>query len=59
MTRRTGSSGAIVLLAAGWITTVAAVSVSAQTLNFSPVGSIPGPADMVRVLGEDAYVAAC
>ena len=58
MTRRTGSSGVIVLLAAGWIIALAAVSVSAQTLKFSPVGSIPGPADMVRVQGEYAYVAA-
>lgn len=58
MTRRTGSSGVIVRLAAGWIIAFAAPSVSAQTLNFSPVGSIPGPADMVRVQGDYAYVAA-
>ena len=57
MTRRTGSSCVIVLLAAGWIIALAAVSVSAQTLIVSPVGSIPGPADMVRVQGEYAYVA--
>jgi hypothetical protein len=32
--------------------------VSAQTLNFAQVGSIAGPADMVRVQGRLAYVAA-
>ena len=56
MTRRTGSSGMIVPLAAGWIIALATLSVSAQALNFSPVGSIPGPVDMVRVQGEDAHV---
>jgi hypothetical protein len=35
-----------------------AAGVSAQTATFVPVGSIPGPADLVRVDGRYAYVAA-
>lgn len=46
------------LLCGGWITVLAAGSLSAQTMNFAPVGSIVGPADMVKVQGGYAYVAA-
>ena len=35
-----------------------ATSVSAQTMGVEPVGSIPGPADRVRVQGDFAYVSA-
>lgn len=44
----------------GWsaVMVFGASSVSAQALSFAPVGSIPGPADMVRVQGAHAFVAA-
>ena len=41
-----------------WISLVAAASASAQTMHFEPVGSIPGPADLVRVQGDQAFVVA-
>ena len=50
--RRTLSSGVAVLLCWGW------TSVSGQTMSFEQVGSIPGPADLVRAQGDYAYVSA-
>ena len=41
-----------------WISLVAAASASAQTMHFEPIGSIPGPADLVRVQGDHAFVVA-
>lgn len=58
MTRAKLPSGGTVLLCLAGMTAVAAVHVSAQTLNFVPVGSITGPADLVEVSGGYAYVAA-
>jgi hypothetical protein len=42
----------------GLIAVMATVRVDAQTLNFTLLGSIAGPADMVKVQGGYAYVAA-
>ena len=59
MTRRRPAWSSIsVLLCVGWITTVAADRVSAQAVRFAPVGAIPGPADLVKVHGGYAYIAA-
>jgi hypothetical protein len=53
MTRRAATwSGITAVLTWGLI------AASAQTLNFAPVGSIPGPVEMVKVQGGHAYVAA-
>jgi len=46
------------LLAWSWLTAFTASTVSAQALSFTLIGSIPGPADMVRVEGARAYIAA-
>jgi hypothetical protein len=54
-TRRTPMT---VLLLWSCVIISSAAGVSAQTLNFTLVGSIPGPADMVRVQGAHAFVAA-
>lgn len=56
--RRLNWSNVAVLLCWGWIAGFDTVSVSAQTLSFAPVGSIAGPADMVKVHGGYAYIAA-
>jgi hypothetical protein len=53
-TRRTDT----ILLWAGCMVALATVMVSAQTLKFVPLGSIPGPVDLIRVQGTYAYVAA-
>jgi hypothetical protein len=44
----------------GWacITALSVARVSAQTVNFTPVGSIPGPANLIRAEGVYVYVAA-
>jgi hypothetical protein len=58
MTREQISSGVTVLCCWGVIAVCTAVAVSAQTLNFASIGSIPGPADLVEVSGRYAYIAA-
>lgn len=40
------------------VASVSAASVSAQSLSFARVGSIAGPADMVKVQGRYAYIVA-
>ena len=40
------------------VASASAVSVSAQSLSFARVGSIAGPADMVKVQGRYAYIVA-
>lgn len=45
------------LISASWIAW-ALVELSAQSFTFEPVGSIPGPAEMVKVQGHHAYVSA-
>jgi hypothetical protein len=45
------------VLWAGWIASLTG-PIGAQTLTFAPVGSIAGPADLIRVQGNFAYVAA-
>ena len=47
-----------ILLCAGWLAMAAAVNLSAQTLAFTPVGSIAGPVDMIKVDGSRAYFSA-
>ena len=49
-------TGFVCLLFCGWI--VFGSVGRAQTVTLEPVGSIPGPADVVRVLGGYAYIAA-
>ncbi len=56
MVRRPLLAGVVSLLFCGWIV-FSSVS-QAQTVTLEPVGSIPGPADVVRVLGGYAYIAA-
>ncbi len=46
------------LLCRAGIVVCAIAAVSAQTVTFAPVGSIAGPADLVRVQGRYAYIAA-
>ena len=46
-----------VLLCSNVLTLSMAGTVSAQALSFTPVGSIPGPVDMVEVVGSRAYLA--
>ena len=65
MTRARTSSGVAVprqaitlLLCRAGIVVCAIAGVSAQTVTFAPVGSIAGPADLVRVQGQYAYIAA-
>jgi hypothetical protein len=58
MRRKPKWFGVTVLPCWGLIAVIATVSVDAQTLNFALVGSIAGPADMVKVQGAYAYVAA-
>ena len=41
-----------------WIAAAGLSIASAQTLNFTPLGSIPGPAEMIRVKGAYAYISA-
>jgi hypothetical protein len=58
MTReRTISPGLTVLLSVTTLTVFATAGLS-QTLSFKPIGSIIGPAAMIRVQGGYAYVAA-
>ena len=47
-----------VVTVGAWISFVAAANASAQTMSFEPIGSIPGPADLVRVQGDHAFVTA-
>jgi hypothetical protein len=58
MSRGKTSSAITMLVCWAGICVSAAAGASAQTLTFVPVGSIPGPADLVRVQGRYAYVAA-
>jgi hypothetical protein len=58
MTSARISSAVTVALCWGGIIVGAAGGVSAQTVAFVPVGSITGPADLVRIQGRYAYVAA-
>jgi hypothetical protein len=46
------------IVLSGVLLAVTAASVSAQTVNFTPVGSIAGPADLIKVNGGFAYVSA-
>ena len=57
MIRARMTSGVVVVL--GWvvITAGAAAPVAAQAISFVPVGSITGPADLVKVQGGYAYLA--
>ena len=52
------TSDIIALLGAGWITVCTAVGAPAQTLTFEHIGSMPGPADMIRAQDGYVYVAA-
>ena len=52
------SSALTVALCWGGVIVGAAGGISAQTVPFVPVGSIAGPADLVRVQGRYAYVSA-
>jgi hypothetical protein len=47
----------LIVLSVGWFV-IQAIPVGAQTMNFTPVGSIAGPADLVKVSGRYAYVSA-
>ena len=49
---------AVGLLCAGWLSAAGAGSLAAQTINFTPIGSISAPAQLVKVQGERAYLAA-
>ena len=56
MTFRSASRAVIAL---GWgIAICGNVLVSAQTMQFAQVASIPGPADRLDVQGQYAYIAA-
>ena len=50
-------SGALLLLFWGAATVFGRLSLSAQTLSFTPVGSIAGPIDLVGAEGTFAYIA--
>ena len=58
MTRRALASTVTLLFAIGWHTGVRPYTVTAQTLTFEHVATIPGPADLVEVTEQHAYVAA-
>ena len=58
MTRRKTRPLGVLLLCAGWLLEAGAGRLGAQTLNFTPVGSIRVPAELVKVHGERAYLAA-
>jgi hypothetical protein len=47
-----------ILLWAACLAVLTAATLSSQTLNFVPVGSIPGPVELIRVQGTRAFVAA-
>jgi len=47
-----------ILLCAAGMAALTAATVSAQTLKFVPLGSIPGPVELIKVEGTYAYVAA-
>jgi hypothetical protein len=49
---------AVTVLCRAGIVVCTIAGVSAQTVTFAPVGSIAGPADLVRVQGRYAYIAA-
>ena len=55
--RRMTRSGALVLLLGGVAAVCGNASLSAQTLTFTPVGSIAGPIDLVGAEGTFAYIA--
>ena len=58
MTRRALASTVALLFAIGWHTAIRPYTVTAQTLTFEHVATIPGPADLVEVTDQHAYVAA-
>ena len=58
MTRRALASTVTLLVAIGWHTGVRPDVIAAQTLMFEHVATIPGPADLVEVTYQHAYVAA-
>lgn len=55
--RRLRPAGVVLLVCWGWIVAGAVVG-WAQTVSLEAIGSIPGPAELVRAQGGHAYVAA-
>jgi hypothetical protein len=54
--KRVARRWAAALLCAAGITAWAADPLAAQTLSFTPIGSIPGPANLIEIDGARAYV---
>ena len=48
----------VILLLLSWALSVNVADVFAQALSFEPVGTIPGPADLVKSDGKYAYITA-
>ena len=57
MTQRLSGTRVALLLAVGWAAAVVQ-PLGAQILAFEPVGTLPGPVDLVESTDQRAYVAA-
>jgi hypothetical protein len=58
MRRRGPRRCVVVLLWVGWLSAAGARSLAAQSMTFAQVGTIPGPAELVKAQGGYSYLAA-